>query len=246
MAQRRLHHLVLGLKRASQIDTGYACNNACRFCNQALLRASEEPTIPSDIDEKIDAALEHPETPLVFVGGESTVHPDLPTWIERAKSGGIKHIILQTNGRMLAYHQYSDSLVEAGCNIFAVSLQGATAACHDFLTQSPGSFKQTIRGIRNVRDAGATVWVNTVITRPNFRHLSEIVTRCHRLGVSRIRFVWPRLEGEAVAQSARIIPNMEMVIPFLEAARTLGTRLGRRILVEWPAAPSETSVNVGA
>ena len=226
--------MVQGLRKAILIRTGYTCNNACRFCAQGDQRDTLGDLDDAMVRERIAEALADGTPPVVFAGGEVTVRPELAEWIRLAAEGGARKVIVQTNGRMLAYHTYVQELVDAGCDIFAVALQGATAACHDWLTQAPGSFKQAILGIRNVRDAGATAWVNTVITRSNFRHLPEIVTRGHGLGVSTFRFVWPEARGHCDTNAARLIPQPELVGPFIEKAHALGSRFGRRILVEYP------------
>ncbi len=216
-----------GLRSAVGVRTGYVCNNACRFCIQGDKRDTVGDLDDETVREKIAEAMQGGTThPVVLAGGEVTLRPELAEWIALASQGGARKVIIQTNGRMLAYRAYVRGLVDAGCSILAVAIHGATADCHDWLTRSPGSFLQAIRGIRNVRAAGAIVWVNTVITRSNYRHLPEIVELCHRLGVPTMRFLWPHPVGEADSQTANMIPHPELAAPYLDRTQTLGSRLG--------------------
>ena len=43
------------------------------------------------------------------------------------------------------------SLIAAGATEFSPSLHGSTAAIHDELTQAPGSFDQTVAGLKNLK-----------------------------------------------------------------------------------------------
>lgn len=109
-----------------------------------------------------------------FTGGESTLRPELPEFIARARQRQMR-VNLITNGIVCASRKYVQRLVDAGLTSAQVSLEGPTADVHDRLTARRGSFDRTIRGIYNLRDAGLYVHTNTTVCEQNAEHLTAIV-----------------------------------------------------------------------
>lgn len=109
-----------------------------------------------------------------FTGGECTLRPELPDFIARARQRQMR-VNLITNGIVCASQEYVQRLVDAGLTSAQVSLEGPTAEVHDRLTTRPGSFQRTIRGIRNLRDAGLYVHTNTTVCDQNAEYLTAIV-----------------------------------------------------------------------
>jgi len=65
---------------------------------------------------------------------------------------GAKRIVLQTNGRRLAYRAYARELAAASRKlVLDVSLQARSEAMHEYHTQAPGSFKQQRRDPQRAR-----------------------------------------------------------------------------------------------
>ncbi len=226
-----------GLKDAVLVRTGYSCNNACVFCNQGDWRdtrgdrAAEE--VQADvIDGARRAALG--SGVLVLAGGEVTLRHELPHWIETARRHGARRMVVQTNGRMLAYPKLAETLVTSGADTFGVALHGPRPEIHDWLTQAPGSFEQAVRGVRNVVRAGAGVYINTVVTRSGFRHLPELAAALPSLGARGIRFIWPDAAGRALDLAPSVAPHPKMVAPYLWAAVAIARDRGRRVIFEGP------------
>ena len=218
---------------AERVDviTGYHCNSRCRFCCQGELRASLGDLDDSVVRERIRQARGLGDV-LVLTGGEPTLREPLPDWVRHAVSVGFRRVEIQTNGRMLAYRGYAASLVEAGVSAFHVALHGHSPELHDMLTRAEGSFEQTHRGIRHARAAGGAVVATTVITRSNFRHLSQIVSLALSLGASSWRASFARPVGEARRDLPSIVPRYELVAPELSRALTLLRRARRGAAVK--------------
>jgi len=146
------------------IHVGFACNNACAFCAQGALRA-ERPAAPDeDLERAIDAI--RPGETVAFVGGEPTLFAALPEWIRAADARGAASVLVQTNGRRLAYRAFARALREASPRLrLDVSLHGATAPMHDWHTGTEGSFAQTVQGLRHARVERIPAGVTVVITR---------------------------------------------------------------------------------
>lgn len=109
-----------------------------------------------------------------FTGGECTLRPELPLFIRHARENGMRVNII-TNGITSSSKEYVDKLVAAGLTSAQVSIEGPNAEVHEALTQRPGSFNKTVRGIKNLRDAGLHVHTNTTICEENADHLAGIL-----------------------------------------------------------------------
>jgi len=196
-----------------------------------------QSTTPQAADiEAIEAALAsvEPGERMLFTGAGLTKHDALPRWIASAKDAGAKQIIVQATGDAFAYEGYVRALRGAGTDIFAIPLHGSIAPLHDWVSQKRGSFMETIRGIQNIRKAGGTVLVNTVIVRSNFRHLPALVGLCAKLGVRMVRLLWPHEEGVADRDLLSVTPVPDVVQPYIAQAEEEAIRVGLRLHVELP------------
>jgi len=108
---------------------------------------------------------------------------DLPALIRYAKQLGLR-VNLITNGTT-ATRRRVRAWVRAGLDSAQVSLEGSCPEVHDRLTQVPGSFARTLRGLDNLRAAGLQVHTNTTINRVNAGDLLRLVDLLATLGLSR-------------------------------------------------------------
>lgn len=202
---------------------GFSCNNACVFCAQGELRASG-PTF--DVDSEI-AAIERGDE-VVVQGGEPTLSAALPGWIRAIVTRGAARVVVQTNGRRLAYAEYARELADAGAGKLEldVSLHGSDAAMHDWHTGVDGSFQQTARGLVNARASGLKCVVSVVVTRSNLRHLAEIVRVAHRVGARAVRFAPVERRGRAARSDVPLEAPAAMVGPRLRRALDEAAKLG--------------------
>ena len=223
------------------IPLGFACNNACVFCAQGDLRARDAGG--DGRTDEVRARLEAtpPGGAVAFIGGEPTLDERLTDWIRAADERGAARILLQTNGRRLAYRGYAAALRDASPRLsLDVSLHGSTAPMHDYHTSTPGSFAQTVTGLKHARDAGIPFAVTTVITRSNFRHLPEIVRLAGALGARAIQLSPAVRHGSAARSADRVIPAPELVAPYLARALTDAAAQG----LGWRAADRESAPGV--
>jgi pyruvate-formate lyase-activating enzyme len=223
-----------------------SCNNACIHCAQGKLREESAANDAEAAVRALAASLRRGET-VALQGGEPTLDERLPAFIRALHDGGAGRIVVQTNGRRLAYRSYARLLAEASPRLtLEVSLAGSTEPMHDYHTSSPGSFKQTVLGLRNARAEGITASVSTVVTRSNFRHLSDVVRLCHALVAAGLRFVPAQPLGRARDLRDRVVPAPELVAPNLAQAIADGARLGLAVSVDASGAPEEGAAGVFA
>jgi len=219
------------LEKRLDIKVGFECNNSCRFCVQAQKRKFGSKTTVQ-IKKGLDAARKTGCKGVIFTGGEPTIREDILELVSYARKTGFNTIQIQTNGRMLAYMNFCKSLSDAGANEFSPALHGHTAPLHDFLTSSPGSFRQTIQGIKNIKKLGRRVVTNTVVTKPNYRHLPEIAKLLVKLDVDQFQFAFVHPAGNAYKNFDSIVPRISLAAPYIHKGLQIGIDAGKIVMAE--------------
>jgi len=106
---------------------------------------------------------------ITVTGGEPTTHPAIGDILGHAKTLGL-HVTLQTNGRRLRHAAFAEQIVR-NVDIFAIALHGPNPDVHDAITTRPGSFEQTVAGVRNIVSSGTSVVGKVVLTSLNAEHV---------------------------------------------------------------------------
>ncbi|MBM4396610.1 MAG: radical SAM protein [Deltaproteobacteria bacterium] len=213
------------------IKTGWNCNNRCVFCVQGNKREKFGNKETAEVRRLLEEARRDSDA-IVFTGGEVTVRRDLIEIVRYAKELGYRSIQIQTNGRMLAYRKLCEDLIAAGANEFSPALHGHVPELHDMLTRASGSFVQTVRSIRNLKDLGQNVLTNTVVTRSNYRNLPEIAGLLVSLGVDQYQFAFVHPLGSAGEDFVQVVPRHSLAEPYVKAGLSIGIRAGRRVMTE--------------
>jgi len=218
----------------SDVKVGFACNNRCTFCAQGEKR-SGCGAIPA---EELVGRIEQARAPelgargLVLTGGEPTLHRHILAVVSAARRMEYDPIQIQTNGRTLAYAHLVQALLKAGATEFSPSLHGSTAAIHDEQTRAPGSWAQSVEGIRNVVAARATVVTNTVVTRRNTSDLPNIVALLGSLGVRHAQLAFVHPVGTAADRFDEVVPRLADVVEPIRQARERARSFGMRLVTE--------------
>lgn len=183
------------------VTIGFRCNNRCLSCMLRDVMDRLRPVSPEKYRFLLEETVREGRlNSLILSGGEVTLEEDLPRYLELAKNlNYFRHIRFQTNGRRLADYEYARMLKEAGLDEAFVSVYGPDSRIHESLTRVPGSFKETMQGIRNLNELGVRTITNTVITRLNYRYLADIVTSLSAiLRIDRMEFwnYWPMGETD--------------------------------------------------
>jgi molybdenum cofactor biosynthesis enzyme MoaA len=158
------------------VSLWFGCNNDCTLC---MLHGFREKLPPIGFDRFREAVVDIRDggfyRNLIFSGAEVTTFTELERYAEFAASlGWFKKIQIQTNGRRLADIRYLRGLVDSGINEFFVSLHG-TEAVHDGITRRPGSFRDTLTGLRNLAAFDVNVISNCVLTRENAHNMETLM-----------------------------------------------------------------------
>lgn len=208
------------------IKIGFACNNHCDFCAQGDKRRVLDRRPLDEIVRELEAAARAGVGGVVFTGGEPTLHPDLLGAVRAAKRLGLSSIQIQTNGRMFSYPKFCRELQDAGANEFSPSLHGSTAEIHDGATRAPGSWRQVVAGICNLKALGLHVLTNTVVTSRNFRDLPALARLLVHLGVDQFQFAFVHIVGTAAQNASELVPRKTEAVPYMLEGLGIGRSAG--------------------
>lgn len=172
------------------IQVNRHCNNGCHFCSNP----SNGNNITYDRGiELIDDFIERQYSWIIFTGGEPTLSPDLPKWIQYSSEKGIDCRII-SNGMMCANYNYVERLRNAGLTLIHFSLYSYIEPVHDFLTDTPGSYKKLLKSIQNALKLWIRVQLNCVINHYNQEHLEKTVKFIVKNFPQIQHFVWNNLD----------------------------------------------------
>ncbi|MFW6014401.1 MAG: radical SAM protein [Candidatus Nanoarchaeia archaeon] len=212
------------------LKTGFVCNNNCRFCVQAHKKEFGNRDKEELLTELKDARKNCDS--VVFTGGEVTLREDIFELISYAKQLGYKIIQLQSNVRMLFYMQICKKLVKAGVNEFSPALHGHTAELHDYLTRAKGSFNQTTKAIQNLKELDQYIIINSVVVKPNYKHLPELARMLVGLGVHQYQLAFMHAVGNAWENIDEMMPKVSKAAPYIHKALQIGIDSGVKCMAE--------------
>jgi len=207
------------------IIVGYQCNNRCQFCNDANKRELPNKTTEQIKKEMIEAK-KRGTTYLELIGGETTIRPDVLELISFAKKLGFQTIAMSTNGRMYSYLEFTKKMIKAGLTDIVFSIHGHQAKIHDYLTQSPGSFKELLKGLSNFKKLGfRKIGSNTTIVKQNYKYLPQIGQFICQQGIRNSEFIFvdPNYGG-AYDNFDKLVPRISQIAPYVKKCLDIGKK----------------------
>jgi len=208
----------------------YKCNNNCLHCYSSSPR--QKPELSTKEWKKIIdlcAKLEIPQ--IVFTGGEPTLREDLPELVRHAQDKGIVTGLL-SNGRLLGVKKdLAEKLVKAGLDYVQITIESCIEEEHDKITRVPGSWRETIEGIKNSVKAGIYTTTNTTITRINHDEIEKLIEMLYNLGVKNVGFNALIYAGRAVKTASELALPIEQLKTVLDRAKHKAHELG--IPITW-------------
>ena len=128
------------------VDLVHGCNMECANC---YLPNRDYPNM--DTDKILSTISRFPKrTEFRFIGGEPTLHKDLPYIIESVHGMPLRHrVALVTNGLRLASRRYTENLKRAGLKTAYLSMTGFDDDEVYKLTDNLACAKQKMRALNN-------------------------------------------------------------------------------------------------
>lgn len=172
--------------RYKEIFLGNQCDNKCLYCSYRYkdLSQPDTQTVISSINDNSSPR----DDGIAFYGGEPATRKDLPDIIQEAKGKGYRRIKLITNGRAFSDMQFLRQIMYAGCYLFELKIWGSHPDLHDHLTQTKGSFTETMKGLENLSgfQEEKFVCVRIPVCRENYRDVENTVSLVLGYGINRI------------------------------------------------------------
>jgi radical SAM protein with 4Fe4S-binding SPASM domain len=159
----------------------YRCNNKCIHCYAGGPKQTTELTTEQwkQVIDKL-AKLGIPQ--IVFTGGEPTLKEDLAALI--AYCGEMELVSgLVTNGRKLKDKAYLQTLIDAGIDHIQITIEAEDKMIHDQITGAPGSWEETVQGLKNTLESPAYTVTNTTLNQLNINDIEPTIDFLHDLGV---------------------------------------------------------------
>jgi Fe-coproporphyrin III synthase len=149
------------------------CNLACRHCYINPQQHGTRRLTITQIRCWLKVLIQRsPTANLVFLGGEPTMHPDLPAAVKEARRLGYASITIDTNGYL--FHDILAKVSPREVDVFSFSLDGPSAEVNDAI-RGPGCFDQCSSAIRRAKARGfGTSLIYTVSTH-NLSVLEKMV-----------------------------------------------------------------------
>lgn len=163
------------------VELTYRCNLSCRHC---YLEGSPPPREPelttSELLELLDGLAEAGTLYLGLTGGEPLLRPDLWEILKGASERGFAPRLF-TNGTLLD-QGWAARLGELGTASVDLSLHGACAESHDWMTRCPGSFDAAMAAAWRLRHRGVPVTLKVPLTGRNAGERDGIRELAGRMG----------------------------------------------------------------
>ncbi|OAQ53714.1 hypothetical protein HTG_05490 [Natrinema mahii] len=152
-----------------------ACGLACDHC-RADAQSQRHPDELLTAEGKAlleDAAAFGDGQLVVLSGGDPLVRDDVPELIAHGDDLGMRMTITPSGTGSLTADRIEE-MADAGLKRMAVSLDGASPETHDAFRGEDGSFAETIRAVKDAREAGLPVQVNTTVCQQTVDELPAI------------------------------------------------------------------------
>ncbi|MDH3225748.1 MAG: radical SAM protein [Thermoleophilia bacterium] len=209
-------------------ETTQACGLACRHCRADARdwHSPDELTTQEGCD-LISRVADMGTTVMVLSGGDPLRRDDLEDLIAHGTSVGVRMCTIPAVTERLTVDRMR-SLRAAGVAKLAFSIDGATAESHDGMRQVPGTFDRSVERIRQARELGIDVQINTLVCASNVDELDEIARIAESLGADMWELMFlipvgrgallPELGPEECERAFGIIDAIERRVDFVVKA----------------------------
>lgn len=158
-----------------------SCNLFCAHCRASAHHGGYEGELTTEECYRvIDEILEVGKPMIILTGGEPLRRPDVLDIGKYAADRGLR-VVMGTNGTLLE-EKMAAKLKAIPVATVGVSLDFPSAARHDNFRCMVGAFESAISGIKNAREAGIDIQINSTISKLNVAYLDELVSLALDIG----------------------------------------------------------------
>lgn len=148
------------------------CNLSCQHCyiNTAQQGTGSVPGVTIEKWLKLFMD-ETKETNVIFLGGEPTMHKDLPQAIKTAKKMGYRSVTVDTNGFL--FHDFLDKISSSDLDFLSFSLDGPAPDVNDPI-RGTGVFETCTTNLKRAVAKGFNASLIYTVSRRNIAHLHRM------------------------------------------------------------------------
>ncbi len=192
------------------------CNLACRHC---WITPTYEPNGSTGqcLDFElyklaIEQALPLGLASIKFTGGEPLLHPDFVRMVDYATERGLR-TWLETNGTLMTQELARHLKEKTSLKSVSVSLDGATAATHDYMRNISGSFGLAKRGVEYLAKVGYKPQIVMSLHCDNINEIEELVQWAIKAECGSVKFniVQSMGRGTQMEQQDRLLRIEQLV-----------------------------------
>lgn len=184
-----------------------ACNLSCRHC---YINTQQHGSNTLDIATITDWLKlfyrENRQSNVIFLGGEPTLHPNLPEAVKSAKKIGYQSITIDTNGFL---HNNLLAKIDPADAVISFSLDGPRAEINDPI-RGKGVFSICTENLQKAVKAGFETSVIYTVSSLNIDNLIDMPALLHKLGCQHFFIQVIGLRGKSAA------PKTESALPSLQ------------------------------
>jgi Fe-coproporphyrin III synthase len=175
------------------------CNLGCRHCYINPRQHGTQKLSIQRIQTWLEILIQRsPSANLIYLGGEPTLHPELPAAVRAARSLGYASITIDTNGYL--FNDILHRVTPDDVDVFSFSLDGPTAEINDTI-RGPGCFAQCVAGIRQAKSLGFGVSLIYTVSSRNLAFLEGMVPLLAQWGVDHFFIQVIGLRGKSAGGS---------------------------------------------
>lgn len=165
------------------------CNLNCKLCYSRDAESDRKKELSTEQSITLINKLEKENVLYLFLdGGEPLMRYDFFDLLPVITSKFCTW--LSTNGTLID-KEAARELKKSHINTVFVSLHGSNERIHDTITQKKGAFKETIKGIENLKNTGVHTMLSCQISKTNVKDIEEYIKLCKFYNIEKINFLRP-------------------------------------------------------
>ncbi len=159
------------------------CNLNCRHCYiNPIQHGSNTLSIDTITSWLTLFSKEFNDPNVIFLGGEPTLHAELPAAVKTAKKSGYASVTIDTNGYL--FNGIVSKVTPEEVDFFSFSLDGPDEKTNDAL-RGKGTFDRCTKGIHLAKKKGFNVSLIYTVSSANLHKLEKMPSLIHQLGIDR-------------------------------------------------------------
>ncbi len=250
LSQLGLWDRLLGKRHPISFDIEITarCNNNCRHCYINLpvddAEAKSRELSLAEIESIADQAIELGSLWCLISGGEPLLRPDFPDIYTALRRKGLL-VSIFTNATIIS-PQHIRLFQQAPPRDLEVTVYGVTEETYECVTRTPGSFRNFMRGLDRLSEAGIPMRLKAMAMKSNAHELEKIAAFCRQRTKDYFRFD-PQLHlrydrdsqrNEGI-RSERLSPEEIVALEQSDTERMQGLQRNCDKLLNAPVPPAE-------